>query len=232
MLAELQHHAPPDDTSSAAEWADLGRAVDEAEVAAVLCSQEAAEADQHAGFTEHVDATAHACQVVCAKVALAVGICEGMEDWEDPELHWTSIAATDSILACRVAGASMPLEGDYTQELEPGSICTVLTVERLLLWREQRDGEMLTRRLAMGVMTELVPAGSAANGYEMNYCDGTRGRRKRVPTMLTPAQGNGRSYKYAVWLDQIECTMACGLQQQGGRDTVFYIPVNKSSRRG
>jgi hypothetical protein len=126
----------------------------------------------------------------------------------------------------------MPREGHCTQQLEPGSICTVLEVERLLLWREQRDGKMLTRRLATGVMTELVPAGSAVHGYEMAFCDGTRGRRKRVPTMLTPAAGKGRSYTYAVWLDQIECTMACGLQQQSGRDKLYYIPVNKSSRRG
>jgi hypothetical protein len=99
----------------------------------------------------------------------------------------------------------MPRGDGYTQDPEPGSICTVLTVERLLLWSEQRNGEKMTRRLAMGVMTELVPAGSAEDGYEMAFCDGTRRRRKRVPTMLTPAQGKNKSYKYAVWLDQIKC---------------------------
>jgi hypothetical protein len=51
-------------------------------------------------------------------------------------------------------------------------------------------------------------------------------------TMLTPTQEKGRSYNYAAWLDQIECTMACGLQQQGGWDKLYYIPVNKSSRCG
>jgi hypothetical protein len=195
MLAVLQDREPPGNTSIADDWADLKRSIDEAQVAAALCSKEAGEADQHAGYSEHVVATEHACQDVCVRVAHALDICEAMEGWGDSAAQQIGNAARDSIRECRVVGASMPRGDGYTQDLEPGSICTVLTIERLLLWLEQRNGEKMTRRLAMGVMTELVPAGCAEDGYEMAFCNGTRGRRKRVPTMLTPAQGRNKSYK-------------------------------------
>jgi hypothetical protein len=57
-----------------------------------------------------------------------------------------------------------------------------------------------------GDMTELELVSPPELRFETVFCDGNRGRMKRIPNMLRPKSKAGK-YMYSVWLDQIECPM-------------------------
>jgi len=103
---------------------------------------------------------------------------------------------------------------------------TVLRVEDIYVWHQkQPDGEVEVYRFAMGTMHELKPVGLPEHGYELDYCDGLDGKRAKKPSLLkkTNSREAGRcvSYKYGVWLKQIDCTLVSSKSQQ------FFIPTLK-----
>jgi hypothetical protein len=118
----------------------------------------------------------------------------------------------------------------------PASMCTLLEIEHHVKREEEVDGESRMYRLAVGDRTQLEAVSRPDLQFERVFCDGSRGRRKRVPTLLEPQRG-ARSYKCAVWLDQIESTVWCSIEcsmvrakDNSGRR--FYAPTSKSSTKG
>jgi hypothetical protein len=130
--------------------------------------------------------------------------------------------------ACRQSVGSLPSQCQQPASLAPSSICTLLEIEQLVRWEQEEDGQQKVYRFAVGSMTELEPVLQPELRFETVFCDGSRGRMKRVPTMLRP-KAKAVRYKYAVWLDQIECPMVHAIDSKGGH---YYIPTNKLSLKG
>jgi hypothetical protein len=82
--------------------------------------------------------------------------------------------------------------------------------------------------MAVGEMMELEPVGQLELRFDTVYCDSSRSRMKRVPTMLRP-NPRAPKYTYAVWLDQVEGPMVHAAENKG---TNYYIPTNKLSLKG
>jgi hypothetical protein len=68
----------------------------------------------------------------------------------------------------------------------PANMCTLLEIDHLVIWEEEVDGERRIHRLAVGDMTQLETVSRPDLQFETVFCDGSRGRRKRVPTLLKP----------------------------------------------
>lgn len=205
-----------------------------------VCGLASADADRSAGFNCAAQQAGQDAEGACAAAEEVMTLLRNQR--EDASLATQPATAlldaleatAAAITTCRAAIADMPASYQEPPDPAPPSLCTVLKVERLLLWTQVKDGEQTTRKLAIGTMTLLEPVGEPAEGYEHTYCDGSLGRRKCFPTMLVPKRGrHAASYKYAVWLDQIECAMVTA-QRAGPNGTcrTFYLPVNKSSRLG
>jgi hypothetical protein len=95
----------------------------------------------------------------------------------------------------------------------------------------EEGGEKVRRkvfRIAVGCLSELKAVEDADLQFEADFCDGTEGHRKCVPTMLR-ANTNAAHYEYAVHLDQIECLMVRAEDGKGGN---IYLPTNKLSDHG
>jgi hypothetical protein len=226
-LQDVESALPPGAVSDT-RWVKLQEAVSGAQAAAAGCCSNLEEADQHADWTMQVATVVLMANKVCEKVSEIAEICEEVGGIVAPEAGEAVRAAKVSVQKCMDAVVAVQHGADYPPaESSPGSICTLMKVERLFLWRQNG----VCRRLVQGTMTNLVPVGSAENGYEQIYCDGSRGRRKRVPSMLIP-DPRLKPYPYVVWLDQVECPMVCGVQQEGRQRKVFYVPPHKDSRRG
>lgn len=92
----------------------------------------------------------------------------------------------------------------------PEAYLTVLKVTDLYAWhqRTMQGGNRVTR-FAVGTMQQLESAGRREHGYELDYTDSITGGRERIPSLMrvVPARKGGRSYKYAVRLDQMRCTL-------------------------
>jgi hypothetical protein len=235
MLAAL-HNAEgtlPPDAVSDAQRAQLQAAVSAGQAAAAGCCSNAEEADEHAGWTMHVATVVRLAEQVCENVGTVARICEEAPDGPlEPAAREAVRVAQESVQECTEALGAICHGAEYpTAEQSPGSICAVLTVERLFLWREKGAAGDVCHRLVQGTMTDLVPAGSVENGYEQIYCDGSRGRRKRVPSMLTPDR-RSKPFPCIVYLDQVECAMTCGVQRESRPQTVCYAPPHKASGRG
>jgi hypothetical protein len=112
----------------------------------------------------------------------------------------------------------------------PWSICTVLPVEieHLVKWEQEEDGVKKIYRMAVGETVKLEPVSQLELRFDTVYCDSSRGRIKRVPTMVRP-KPRAPKYKYAVWLDRVERTMVHATDSKG---TDYYIPTNKLSLKG
>jgi hypothetical protein len=132
------------------------------------------------------------------------------------------------LLACRQCSESLPDLCQQPANPAPSSICTVLKIEHLVRWEQEEDGQRKVYRLAVGDMTELEPVVQPELKFDTVYCDGSRGRMKRVPTMLRP-KPKAQKYKYAVWLDQVEGPMVHATASKGSD---YYIPTNKLSLKG
>jgi hypothetical protein len=142
-----------------------------------------------------------------------------------------SAAATATMQAmhhCQKVAQELPFTCAVPANPAPPSICTLVEVEHLVKWQQERDGRSLTHRLAVGLMKPLNPVTNMLLRFDTKYCDGSRGRRKRVPTMFSLPAGEA-GYKYAVFLDQIECAMVKATDVSGNN---FFIPVNKMSTKG
>jgi hypothetical protein len=84
-------------------------------------------------------------------------------------------------------------------------------------------------RFAVGEMTELSAVLGAS--HELHYCDGSSigeyTRKKRLPSLLSAENARpNQHYRYAVWLSQVECTLA------STKDGKLFVPVMKTSYLG
>jgi hypothetical protein len=182
----------------------------------------AAEAVKHhavdegsAGYREAAEAVADALKVVVDAAERALSAVQ---------------TSSQRLAVAKAAQDCLDVAANCLQPADPApaSICTLLEIDHLVKWEEEVDGERRIYRLAVGDMTLLEAVSRPDLQFETVFCDGSRGRRKRVPTLLKPQQG-ARSFKYAVWLDQIECSMVRAEDTSGRR---FYVPTNKSSTKG
>jgi hypothetical protein len=96
--------------------------------------------------------------------------------------------------ACWQRAGSLPGQCQQPATLAPSSICTMLEIEHLVRWEQEEDDQQKVDRFAVGSMTELEPVLRQELRFETVFCDGTRGRIKRVPTMLRP-KAKARRYK-------------------------------------
>jgi hypothetical protein len=147
-----------------------------------------------------------------------------MADGSSPE-HLTALQR--EMLNCRQLADQLPTHCMQPADPAPASMCMLLEIEHLVRW-EEVDGEKRTYGLEVGEMTRLEAICKPALCFETVFCNGSRGRRKRVPALLTPRPG-ARSYKYAVWLDQIECAM---VKAENSKGKCYYVPTNKTSTKG
>jgi hypothetical protein len=187
----------------------------------------AAMADTSAGYSTAAAALVDALNHVADGATKALDVEEGPSP-----VHLTQqrAALQREMWHCRQLADQLPAKCIEQADPAPASMCMLLEIEHLVRWEEvdEVDGMKRTYRLAVGNMTQLEAVSNPALGFETVFCDGSRGRRKRVPTLLTPQPG-ARSYKYAVWLDQIECAM---VKAEDSRGKCYYIPTNKSSSKG
>lgn len=80
-------------------------------------------------------------------------------------------------------------------------------------------------------MTQLEAVPNDKLQHETVYCDGSLGRRRRVPTLLRPCKGrSGKPFKYAVWLQDIQGALVVPRDSQGR--VTRYVPTNKTGLRG
>jgi hypothetical protein len=184
-------------------------------------------ADTSAGYSTAAAALVDALNHVADGATKALDVEEGPSP-----VHLTQqrAALQREMWHCRQLADQLPAKCIEQADPAPASMCMLLEIEHLVRWEEvdEVDGMKRTYRLAVGNMTQLEAVSNPALGFETVFCDGSRGRRKRVPTLLTPQPG-ARSYKYAVWLDQIECAM---VKAEDSRGKCYYIPTNKSSSKG
>ena len=122
----------------------------------------------------------------------------------------------------------------------PDACNAVLEVQALVRWRQCHEVDengvvtVLERpkeyRLAVGEMTTLdaVSKADCAHLFEVGFCDGSDGRRKRFPSLLRKSRR--RSYPYAVWLRDVEAAMVSAVDASGV--ATHFIPPLKSSRHG
>jgi hypothetical protein len=212
--------------------ADVLAAATEATSAATAAAEQAELADQSAGFNTHARATAeHAAEAAASALqaldAIATVPLEGTL-YSHKDIESAAQGVREAAFQCQEHASTMPAECAEPVTAAPGSICSVLHVEHLLRWTQDKDGEPTACRLVLGQMTELEPVLNDLLQFDTVFCDGTRGRRRRYPTMMRPAPRK-RPYKYAVYLDQVECTMVTGQDSKGARS---YIPTSKSGLRG
>jgi hypothetical protein len=189
--------------------------------AAEAAKQHAATAEASAGYNEAAIALVHDLYQLGQAADKALTLAGSSP---------TRLSAVVTLAAehCRELAEQLPAKCSQPADPEPASICTLLEIEHLVRWEEEVDGERRIHRLAVGDMTQLEAVSRPDMQFETVFCDGSRGRRKRVPTLLKPQRG-ARSFKYAVWLDQIECSMVRAEDSSGRR---FYVPTNKSSTKG
>jgi hypothetical protein len=216
---------------------------------AATCAAEAAahavEADSTHGFDAEkaVRECQKAAEKVAAKVRLASTQAEKLcgdgacNEESIPRVCSTAQTAAAASDRCMALAAAMQIAYKEPPNPAPPSLCTVFRPELLLKWTQQKNGHVMIRKFAIGNMTELQAVGSPEHGYQHVFCDGTRGRQKLYPSLLTPKLRSGGAlvtYKYAVWLDQIECAMVSATKADGGpmAHKQFFIPVHKSSMRG
>ena len=88
--------------------------------------------------------------------------------------------------------------------------------------REQRR----VVRLAVGKMRTVTPVSSDRTGcehlYQEGYCDGSHGRRQRLPSFLV-AEDKAKEYCYTVELDAVPTTLVS--VSDGGIATAFVPPL-------
>jgi hypothetical protein len=185
----------------------------------------AAVADASAGYNAAAAGLVDALNQVAAAVAKALSVSEA-----PVHLVEQRAALQRQMHHCCQVADQLPAKCMQPVDPAPASMCMLLEIEHLMRWEEVDDsnGEKRTYRLAVGNMTQLQAICKPALNFETVFCDGSRGRRKRVPTLLTPQPG-ARSYKYAVWLDQIESAM---VKAEDSKGRCYYVPTNKSSTKG
>jgi hypothetical protein len=190
-------------------------------IAAETAKQHAAEADQHVGYTEALASNLHKVASIAEK---AVDMAQARQAPVQDHVVRAANVAGD----CRLAAHQLEHKRRLPINPAPASMCMLLEIEYLVKWEQELKGKSRVFRFATGNMTELQCVQNTLLGFETAFCDGSRGRCKRVPTLLTPARG-ARSYKYAVWLDQIDCAMVSAQDEKGKQ---FYMTTNKLFVRG
>lgn len=159
------------------------------------------------------------------------------------QLHSSEVATCQSgrflvrTTAKRVAHvdhlAAIPWEG-------AGGGQFVLKVAHLYRWVQRKDemdatftgADADTYRIAVGELMPLHAVGDSKFGYEMEFCDGADGQRRRHPSLLKQGTllANGRvvrdSYPYAVWLKQVEGTYASNTAEE------YFVPAVKGCFAG
>jgi hypothetical protein len=131
--------------------------------------------------------------------------------------------------------AAIPWEGDAGGQY-------VLKVDQIYRWVQHEDSPSIgeeqpatcrgTHRFAVGTLIALHACGCSEFGYEMQFCDGADGERRRYPSLLKRGArtASGRvvqqEYKYAVWLRQVEGTYV------SDRTVQSFMPTAKGGLSG
>jgi hypothetical protein len=191
----------------------------DARTAAEAAQRHVAASEQTGGYNEAAQEVRRAVSRVAQIAEAALG-----------QLHDTATTSqvAQAMQQCKAAAIQLPEKCAAPTDPAPPSMLTLLEVEHLVKWEQEVDGRTLMRRLAIGIMKPLQPVANQLLQFETVFCDGSRGRRKRVPTMLTVPPG-AAGFKYAVFLDQIECAMVKATDSTGHN---CYVPVNRSGMKG